>query len=171
MTIHLVRHGPPTQDRSQPAHSWSLDPAGYDAIWALRERLPSRAAWFCSPEPKAVETAQFMTDARVGILPELAEHRRDSTDWIDDFVGTVRRAFEHPNRPAHPGWEPLSACRERVVSAVRRVVEVHDDTDVVLVGHGTAWTLTAADLLGEPPDLDRWQRLRMPDVIVVEPRS
>jgi len=35
---------------------------------------------------------------------------------------------------------------------------------MVLVGHGTAWTLVAADLTGAAPDLDAWAALRMPDV-------
>jgi len=51
---------------------------------------------------------------------------------------------------------------------VRRVLEVHGDDDVVLVGHGTAWTLVAADLTGREPDLTRWEALAMPDVITVD---
>lgn len=69
--------------------------------------------------------------------------------------------------PAVAGWEPLTTCRQRVVPAVRRVLGVHGDDDVVLVGHGTAWTLVVADLTGQPPDLDRWQSLAMPDVLTV----
>lgn len=40
---------------------------------------------------------------------------------------------------------------------------------MVLVGHGTAWTLLVAELTGSPADLARWDTLAMPDVIVVEP--
>lgn len=40
-----------------------------------------------------------------------------------------------------------------------------------LVGHGTAWTVVAGELAGQPPDLDRWASLGTPDVIVVELRS
>lgn len=42
-----------------PAAEWDLDPAAYD-VWALRAsgRLPARAAWLTSPEPKAAQTAQ-----------------------------------------------------------------------------------------------------------------
>ena len=40
---------------------------------------------------------------------------------------------------------------------------------MVLVGHGTAWTLVVADLTGRAPDLDRWESLAMPDVLTVEP--
>lgn len=170
MTLHLVRHGRPAVTPGVPASAWDLDPAGYDAIWALREsgRLPVRAAWLTSPEPKAVQTAQLLTDGDVGILDDLREHER-SGEWVEDFAGAVRRAFEHPDLPAVDGWEPLDACRARVVAAVRRVLDVHGDDDVVLVGHATAWTLVLADLTGRPPDLARWEALAMPDLLVVEP--
>ncbi|NPC43442.1 histidine phosphatase family protein [Nocardioides sp. zg-1230] len=169
MTLYLVRHGRPAMVPGVPAAEWELDPATYDDVWALRSsgRLPRRAAWFCSAEPKAMQTAQLLTDAEVGVLPDLGEHVR-SGEWIDDFAGTVRRAFARPGEPAADGWEPLDACRARVVPAVRRVLEVHGGEDVVLVGHGTAWTLVVADLTGEPPDLERWSALAMPDLMTVE---
>ena len=47
------------------------------------------------------------------------------------------------------------------------MLDVHGDDDVVLVGHGTAWTLVVADLTGQPPDLDRWESLAMPDLLTV----
>jgi broad specificity phosphatase PhoE len=166
MTLHLVRHGRPLVVPGTPAATWDLDPASYDDVWALRDRLPVRAAWFTSPEPKAVQTAQLLTDGDVGVVDELREHER-SGEWVDDFEGAVRRAFEHPDRPALDGWEPLDDCRARVVPAVRRILDVHGAEDVVLVGHGTAWTLAAAELAGEPPDLDRWARLRMPDLLTL----
>ena len=170
MTLHLVRHGRPMVRRGVPAAQWDLDPAAYDGVWALRSsgRLPTAAAWFTSPEPKAVQTAQLLTDGEVGVLEELREHER-SGEWLDDVTGAVRRAFEHPDEPAVPGWEPMAACRDRVVPAVRRVLDVHGDDDVVLVGHGTAWTVVVADLTGRPPDLQRWESLAMPDVLTVEP--
>jgi hypothetical protein len=36
---------------------------------------------------------------------------------------------------------------------------------VVLVGHGTAWTLVRSAVTWEPLDLDWWARLWMPDVV------
>ncbi|MDT0183848.1 histidine phosphatase family protein [Microbacterium sp. ARD31] len=166
MTLHLVRHGRPLVVPGTPAATWDLDPASYDDVWALRARLPVRAAWFTSPEPKAVQTAQLLTDGDVGVVDELREHER-SGEWVDDFEGAVRRAFGHPDRPALDGWEPLDDCRARVVPAVRRILDVHGAEDVVLVGHGTAWTLVAAELAGERPDLDRWAALRMPDLVTL----
>lgn len=168
MTLHLVRHGRPAVVPGTPAASWHLDPATFDDVWALRGRLPARAAWLTSPEPKAQQTAQLLTDGEVGVLDDLREHVRGAL-WVEDFPAAVRRAFDHPDRPAVDGWEPLDDCRVRVVAAVRRVLDVHGGQDVVLVGHGTAWTLVVAELTGRAPDLARWESLAMPDVLVVEP--
>ena len=168
--IHLVRHGRPLIRRDRPAHEWELDPAGFDDVWALREsgRLPADGVWFSSPEPKAIATAQLLTEVEVGIVDDLREHARHSADWIEDFQGVVRRAFADPATPAHSGWEPLADCRTRVVRAVAGIRAACPDDDLVLVGHGTAWTLLASELTGRPPDLDRWAALQMPDVIVLD---
>jgi broad specificity phosphatase PhoE len=168
VTLHLVRHGRPLLSPEVAPAQWDLDPAGYDDVWALRAsgRLPARAAWFSSPEPKALQTAELLTDGHVGVLDDLREHERGA-GWVDDLPAAVERAFADPARAAVVGWEPLGDCRDRVVPAVRRVLEVHADSDVVLVGHGTAWTVVVAALTGEAPDLARWKGLAMPDVITV----
>jgi broad specificity phosphatase PhoE len=168
--LFLVRHGRPCRVPGVRPDQWDLDPERFDDIWALREsgRLPRRAVWFSSPEPKAVATAQLLTDEEVGVIDDLREHVRDTTDWLDDFAGTVRRAFAQPAVPAYDGWEPLAQCRERTARAFDGIRSTHPDDDVVLVGHGTAWTLLASELTGEPPDLDRWAALQMPDVIVLD---
>ena len=41
---------------------------------------------------------------------------------------------------------------------------MHEGQDLVLVGHGTAWTVLVAALTGAEPDLERWAALRMPDL-------
>jgi broad specificity phosphatase PhoE len=166
VTLFLLRHGRPLLDPSRPAHEWPLDPTAYDDVVALSPPLPQVAAWYCSPEPKAVETAQLLTDGPVGMIEALAEHRRAS-GWVEDFEATVRRAFEHPGAPAHPGWEPLDDCRQRIALAGREILGAHPGEDVVLVGHGTAWTLLVSELTGRAPDLDRWADLALPDLIVV----
>jgi broad specificity phosphatase PhoE len=167
VTLHLVRHGRPVVDRDVPAREWVLDPASYDDVWALRERLPTRATWFTSPEPRAVETAQLLSDAATGIVDGLREHER-GVGWVDDFPDAVRRAFERPDEAASPGWEPLSVCRARVVGAVGPILAAHAGEDVVLVGHGTVWAVLAAALTGTPPDPVRWAGPRMPDTICLD---
>jgi broad specificity phosphatase PhoE len=73
-----------------------------------------------------------------------------------------------PDAVAVPGWEPLSHCRDRVVRAVDGILSAYAGGDVVLVGHGTAWTVLAATLTRTEPDLGRWRSLAMPDVITLE---
>ncbi|MGZ4495673.1 MAG: histidine phosphatase family protein, partial [Nocardioides sp.] len=105
----------------------------------------------------------------VTVVDDLREHERESTEWCDDFAGAVRRAFARPERAAAVGWEPLAALRDRLVPAVRRILDaVPPEDGLVLAGHGTAWTLLVAELTGNAPDLDAWQRLAMPDVLVVD---
>ena len=171
-SLHLVRHARPLVDPTTPAHTWPLDPTCLDDLEQLARsgRLPSDAAWYTSPEPKAVATARGLTEGAVTTVEALAEHSR-GPHWFDDpaaFREAVRRAFAEPDERAVPAWEPLSVTRARVVPAVRRIVARHPDRDVVLVGHGTAWTVLVSELAGEPPDLDAWAALRMPDVWVVD---
>ena len=168
MTLQLVRHGRPRIDPDRPAAEWGLDPAGYDDVWALRDRLPAAAAWYSSPEPKALQTAELLTDGDIGVVDGLREQRRGG--WVEDFEEAVRQAFAEPDAAARPGWEPLAACRDRVLGAVRPILAAHEGEDVVLVGHGTAWTVLAAALRGGAgPRLRDWETLRMPDLLVVEP--
>lgn len=169
--LHLVRHGRSLPEPGLMPSAWELDPAGFDDLWRLREsgRLPEEARWFTSPEPKAIATAQLLTDRPVGIVEGLREHVRETSDWIEDFEAVVRRAFADPERSAYPGWEPLATARERVVTTARLLLAEHPGEDLVLIGHGTAWTVLAAELGGVEPDLDRWASLGMPDVIAVDP--
>ena len=74
-----------------------------------------------------------------------------------------------PDTSAYAGWEPLARCRDRVTRAVRGILAAHSTDNVVLVGHGTAWTLLVSELTGQPPDLTAWRNLRMPDVLALEP--
>jgi broad specificity phosphatase PhoE len=81
--------------------------------------------WFSSPEPKAMGTAQLLIETEVSVVDGLREHVRDTADWLDDFEGTVRRAFARPDVPAYGGWEPLAACRERAACAVDGIRSAH----------------------------------------------
>jgi len=101
-------------------------------VRALRSRLPERAVWYSSPEPKALGTARLLTESEVTVVHDLREHERHTTGWMDDFDAVVRRAFDSPDVPAHAGWAPLEDCRRRVVVAALEILERHPDGDVVL---------------------------------------
>ena len=166
--LHLVRHARPVIVAAEPASSWRLDPAGFAAVERLRPLLDHHldsVSWHSSNEPKARETAQLLTDEPVAVVPELREAFRGSS-WFPhqpEFQAAVLRGFAEPTRPAMAGWEPLRAAQRRVAQAVAAIT-ADSATDVVLVGHGTAWTLLVSELTGKPPDLEAWGRMSMPDL-------
>ena len=182
-TLHLVRHGRSRPDTGQPAEQWLLDPAGVPDLLGLAasHRVPSDTPTYSSAEPKALGTAHVLAHpdrpvdaarahlcgcSAVTVVEELGEHRRRPR-WFDDpaeFRDAVRRAFADPLTASVPEWEPLVDLRDRLVPAARRLLDRHPETDVVLVGHGTAWTLLVSELTGTAPDLEAWAMLRMPDV-------
>jgi broad specificity phosphatase PhoE len=171
--VHLVRHGLPTIDHEVPASEWSLDPAAMQAVRDLRTsgRLPERASWFTSPEPKARETARLLTDDTVVVVDGLREQVRLHVGWIDDFDGVLSTAFAAPDTPAYDGWEPLAATGRRAADAVRTLLREHPTGDLVLVGHGTSLALVAAELTGAPVNPSSPAAMDFPDVITVRMQS
>ena len=67
--LYLVRHGAPAIQPNRPASQWQLAPTGFRAVAALRHsgRLPDKAAWFSSPEPKAIGTARLLTNREISV--------------------------------------------------------------------------------------------------------
>lgn len=164
--LHLVRHGPPELGAG-PASGWPLHQDAGASLAALRSSgaLPKRARWFASPEPKAFATARGLTDEAVGLVDGLREMTRPAEDWMpqQEWTMTVYRSMAEPDTPAREGWETGGATTNRVAGAVRRIRDSCPEDDLVLVGHGTAWTLLVAALRRQPPDLAAWTGLRMPD--------
>ena len=164
--LHLVRHGRPKIEPELSAELWALDARAADPIARLRaaDVLPRPANWYSSAEPKAVATASLLTDTPVTLVEELGEMRRPA-GWVDDadeWSQLVRRSLEEPHGPAGDGWETAEQTQQRVVAAVEAIAKASAGP-VVLVGHGTAWTLLVAALTAQPPDIAGWQSLLMPD--------
>lgn len=168
--LHLVRHGRPLVDPTTPPREWQLDPAGIADIQALRAALPrsaTAAAWFSSDERKALATAQHLTNSVVRPLPRLREAARDS--FINDqtaFAEAVSRSLQHPATAALPGWEPLERTRQRISDTAADIVS-GSCGDVVLVGHGTAWTLLIHHLADEPLP-QNLPPMTMPDLLIFD---
>ena len=167
MALHLVRHGPAQAEPGVVASAWRLRADAPEAIAALRAAgvLPDSAAWFVSPEPKAIQTADLLGPESYEVVDDLREQER-SAAWLDDFDKRVVAGLREPELPAVLGWEPAAATRQRVVDAVRAItvrsmLRGHDD--VVLVGHGTAWTLLVAALTDAEPDIHAWRAMASPD--------
>lgn len=172
MALHLVRHGHAHAQPGVAASSWLLSAAAIEPIAALRSSgiLPDHAAWFVSPEPKAIQTADLLGPEGYEVIEDLREHERSAL-WLDDFEDRVVTALLQPDLPAVLGWEPTAVTRRRVVDAVRSITVrtmLRGFNDVVLVGHGTAWTLLVAALTDTAPDIDAWRAMAAPDHCVLD---
>lgn len=169
--LHLVRHGRPVLESHVPADQWRLADGAAAEVERLGAAgvLPQSARWFSSPEPKATATAGLLTSGAVSVVDGLREMTRPASRWLqgEEWRTTVRRAFSDPDTPAHPGWESANATADRVTTTVRAIWDSGGPTPVVLVGHGTAWTLLLARLTDTPPDVDAWGQLRMLDHCVL----
>lgn len=169
--LHLVRHGAPVPDGG-PAEGWQLAPDADEGLTALRDSgvLPKQARWFSSPEPKAIGTARALTTSGVGLVDGLREMTRPAERWrgAEEWGAIVRASMTELDTPALPGWETGRATQERVTGAVHRIRESCPDDEIVLAGHGTAWTLLVAKLTGNEPDFRAWQGLRCPDHCALE---
>jgi len=170
--LHLVRHGKPVIDQARPADTWPLAPEAPADVLRLRDAgvLPTRGRWFSSREPKALDTARLLTAEHVEVVDDLGEQRRTAR-WFDDaveFRAVVHRAHARPDAEVVPGWEPLTRTRRRVTAAADTICFEANGVDVVMAGHGTAWTLLVAELTDAEPDLHAWAAMTMPDHCAVE---
>lgn len=170
--IHLVRHGRPEVEQDRPAAAWHLAPDAVEDVQRLRlsGRLPERARWLSSPEPKARETAALLTDGPVEVVDGFAEQVRLHGGWVPDLAAVRRQAFARPKDSVHEGWEPLATTARRVDTATREVLTRHPEEDLVIVGHGTAFALLAAALTHRRPDPEMPEAMGFPDVVTIELR-
>ncbi len=169
--LHLVRHARSAQDPGLPSWEWPLAEGAEVDAQRLRVAgvLPNQAVWVSSTETKAVATASLLTAAEVRQDGDLREAVRDPA-WLrlEEFHALVLQCFAAPGESVRAGWEPLAVTEARVVAAARDSIARADGHDVVLVGHGTAWTMLVSGLTGEPPDVAGWDSMQMPDHCALE---
>ena len=156
-TLHLIRHARPVVDPEVAPSEWTLAPD--DGSTAS---FPARARWFSSPEPKARQTAALLTDETVEVVDSLRETGRTGFFADDAAFRTAVTAFLRDG-VAPDGWEPRVEATLRIVDTALGVLAAFPDDDIVLVGHGTAFTLLVGALIGTPPDVDAWSALLLPD--------
>lgn len=163
--LQLVRHAAPRIDPGVEPSRWQLRDDAFAALDALRTsgRIRDDATWFCSDETKAITSAACLTDRPFTVVPNLREAERRWIETTDDFSAAVERTILEPDATVGPGWETGREVQDRVATAVHQIV-TSTSGDLVLVGHGTAWTLLAARLRDRVAGIDAWRSLKMPDV-------
>lgn len=172
----LVRHSQSAVTAGLAPDRWPLTEEGRRRCGPFADRLAGwePSAIVASEERKAFETGRLIGERlgmAVSTAPGLHEHLRpafDQPDAPDVFRQKVARLFSRPDE-LHFGLETANEALERFESAVRKLAAAHAG-NVAVVTHGTVIALLAAKY--NPVDVMAfWQRLDMPDLIVLEADS
>jgi len=172
-TLYLIRHAH-TQQTSLPAETWSLSDVGVQQA----HKLAGLPFWhdvhvICSSwEPKAIQTAQFAAERHsLPIEPvfDLRELRR-TEGLVLDYVAVVREVLENPFKSIN-GWEPAGEAQTRIMTAIERLLMLHEGETLAVVSHGLVLTLYLAYLADTPPSLETWKNLPFACAIQVDPEA
>ena len=169
-TLYLVRHAH-SQQTALPVETWPLSELGRQQA----QRLAELPFWqdvhiICaSIEPKALQTAQTVATRRdlpVEPVFDLRELRRPGS-LVGDYESAVRQAFNNPTTSVD-GWEPAGEAQMRIVTAIERLLMLHEDKTLAVVSHGLALTLYLAYLTDISPSLELWHSLPFASAIQVD---
>jgi broad specificity phosphatase PhoE len=172
-SLYLVRHAH-TQPTALPVETWLLSEQGIQQARKLAE-LPfwAEVQLICaSLEPKAQQTAQIVAERhRLPIEPvfDLRELRRTG-ERVADYDAAVREVLENPLKSFH-GWEPAGEAQTRIMTAIERLLMLHEGVTLAVVSHGLALTLYLVCLAGTPPSFDAGKTLPFAGAMQVDPAA
>jgi broad specificity phosphatase PhoE len=163
--LYLIRHGATEANLARPAriqgraHNPPLARLGVRQAEATRDFLAIRPIDHCytSPLLRAVQTASLVA-APHGLSPialeELTEcdvGRWEGLDWqaIRDLdADSYRRFHADPAEFGYPGGESFRTVYDRVIPAIKGLLERHRGESVLVVAHHVVNRVYLADLLG-----------------------
>jgi broad specificity phosphatase PhoE len=168
-----VKHALPELDFGVPADEWRLSPEGKARCVPLADRLRQFRFTMvaCSPELKAVETAQLMSsqlEFPIQVVAELYEHRRQHVrmEGQDEFERHIAQLFAEPGQLVY-GEETADQAHSRFADAVHSLVARNPEGNIALIAHGTVITLFVARACGLEP-FALWKQLGLPSYIVLD---
>ena len=170
-TLYLIRHAQ-TQQTALPAETWPLSELGRQQAQKLAE-LPfwQDVHIICtSVEPKTLQTAQIVAERHdLPVEPgfDLRELRRPG-DFVSDYAAAVREVLANPTASVN-GWEPAGEAQTRVMTAIERLLMLHENETLAVVSHGLVLTLYLAYLTDTQPTLDLWRSISFASAIQVDP--
>lgn len=144
--IYFVTHPEVVIDPNKDVRTWSLSEVG---IRRAKEML--KQPWIkevksisSSKEQKALDLAQVVADyldLEIMTLEELGEIDRSSTGFIGEgFWEVVDAFYSNPTESAR-GWERAMDAQQRIISAVKRVIESTTEQNIFIASHGAVGAL------------------------------
>ena len=152
-----ITHPQVTIDPDVPVPKWGLSDVGRARaeVAATRPWARKLGRIVSSDETKAIEMAAILAKAagvKVEITAGAHENDRSATGFLPppEFEKAADWFFAHPEESFH-GWERAIDAQSRIVSAVRSVLERHDQAmSIAFIGHGGVGTLLRCHLAGLP---------------------
>jgi broad specificity phosphatase PhoE len=144
-------------DPAIPVPRWTLSDVGFARLHALRDAawVKRLSALHTSDETKAIHTAEVLAGlagCSVATHENMGENDRSATGFLPppEFERMADAFFASPNVSVR-GWERAIDAQSRIVTAVERVLSVHDASKpIAFSGHGGVGTLLYCHLASEP---------------------
>ena len=173
----FIRHAAVAQDPTISSHEWVLSKDGRSRtraliphITSISEATPTRI--ITSHEQKAKQTGQIIAEALdlpCTTAPGLQEHNRTGAPYFEnvtDFRNTIQQLFLQPDELIF-GTETATQARTRFTQAIHTLLAQYPSDTLAIVTHGTILTLFLAHHNPHLDPITFWQRLKLPDLVVV----
>ncbi len=146
--ILLLRHAKPLIDPEISPVNWELSPEGRSQAKHLLEdsRIMELDYIFCSPEKRAIQTAQPLSDdfgVKIVEVEGLREAHLDKFYTETEFRSFKEIKFEDPNLEI---GEPHSEAQLRIIDTIEGLRSYVRGKSVIVVSHGTVISLYMAYL-------------------------
>jgi broad specificity phosphatase PhoE len=112
---------------------------------------------FCSPMKRAYETAQIIAGRlhrEITVMPQFQEANvgdLEGTDFTDQnwaiYHGVTNQWYAGNSRASFPGGEDYLSVWERTRKGYLKVLQNHENSSHVIVGHGSVFTATLKELI------------------------
>jgi broad specificity phosphatase PhoE len=164
----------PETSASTPASEWRLSEEGRRRCRPLAHRLKvySPASIYSSTEPKARDTASLLAEELATNFitrPGVEEQHRDNEPWLDkaeDFDNAISGFFANSEKLVY-GQETAIQALDRFDAAIQRTIRDANESNVIVVCHGTVISLLLSRYSGTEP-MDVWRRLTLPSFVVLK---
>jgi broad specificity phosphatase PhoE len=168
----FVRHSLSQVDFTLPASHWHLSAEGLRRLSLVPPYLSGYELnrVISSQEPKAIETAQALTQTchlNLEIRAGLHEHQRPQVKFLsfDQFESQVVSFFKYPDCLIF-GSETANQAFHRFSTAVNQLICDYPQENLAIVSHGTVISLYVSRLTGKEP-FGFWKRLGLPALVIL----
>jgi broad specificity phosphatase PhoE len=169
--LYFVRHAEIKVDPDVPPEQWELMDNASDAVVEMFNGIETDSIdrIYYSPLPKSSQTADI-----IGRIYGIDKVKRDCLREVERHFpyvnhGTFTRYIDrylsgHDSR----NFEKYEDVRERIVRCVTEILRESAGKSVMVVSHGVVLTILYRFLIGTTLDVNGWQKLKMPDLSVVD---